>query len=221
MVKDKKVGPFRFNPMWANHPEFLKIVVDSWSSLVTGSLFFVWEEKLRRLKKALKTWAKSIPSPNYKKTQAALVLEIHQTDPEDRIMDYIDIQMEIKLQLELHVACRQEYEWWRKNSRCKWLNDGDKNTSFFHKQAEARIFFNCVLEIQAHDRLINKFEDIKSEVTRHFSDLFTAQPITEDVELLNLVPRAIKNRDNDTLKHRGSRWMKSRRSSMVWRTIEL
>ena len=133
MVKDKNVGPFRFNPMWANHPEFLKIVVDSWSSLVTGSLFFVWEEKLRRLKKALKTWAKSIPSPNYKKTQAVLALEIHEADVEDRTVDYIDIQMEIKLQSDLHAACRQESEWWRQKSRCKWLNDGNRNTSFFHK----------------------------------------------------------------------------------------
>ena len=97
MVKDKNVGPFRFNPMWANHPEFLKIVADSWSSLVIGSLFFVWEEKLRRLKKALKIWAKSIPSPNYKKTHVALALEIHQAGMEDRTMDYIDIQTEIKL----------------------------------------------------------------------------------------------------------------------------
>ena len=79
MVKDKNLGPipFKFNPMWATQPEFLKIVADSWSPPVTGSPFFIWEEKLRRLKKALNTWAKSIPSPNYKKSQAALTLEIH------------------------------------------------------------------------------------------------------------------------------------------------
>ena len=79
MVNDKNLGPipFRFNPMWANHPEFLRIVVDSWFPPVTGSPFFVWEEKLRRLKKALKSWAKSIPSPIYKKTQGALALETH------------------------------------------------------------------------------------------------------------------------------------------------
>ena len=31
MVNDKNLGPipFRFNPLWANQPEFLRIVVDS------------------------------------------------------------------------------------------------------------------------------------------------------------------------------------------------
>ena len=49
MEMDKNLGliPFRFNPMWATQPEFLKIVADSWSPPVTGSPFFVWEEKLR------------------------------------------------------------------------------------------------------------------------------------------------------------------------------
>ena len=64
----------------------------------------------------------------------------------------LDIQTEIKLQSDLQAACRHESEWWRLKSRCKWLNDGDKNTSFFHKQAEVRKNFNRVLEIQSQDR---------------------------------------------------------------------
>ena len=43
MLNDKNLGPIPFisNPMWANHPEFLTIVTDSWSPPVTGSPFFV------------------------------------------------------------------------------------------------------------------------------------------------------------------------------------
>ena len=149
MVNETNLGPipFRFNPMWAKHAEFLKIVAESWSHPVTGSPFYVWEEKLRRLKKALKSWAKSIPNPNYNKSQAALALEIHWDGMEENTVDYVDIQKEIKLQSDLHAACRRESEWWRQKSRCKWLNDGDRNTDFFHKQAEARKNHNCVLEI--------------------------------------------------------------------------
>ena len=57
MVSDMNLGPipFRFNPLWASHPDFLQIVADTWSPPVTGSPFFVWEEKPRRLKKVLKT----------------------------------------------------------------------------------------------------------------------------------------------------------------------
>ena len=79
IVNDKNLGPvpFRFNPMWANHAEFLKIIADSWDPLVTGSPVFVLKEKLRRLKKSLKSWAKEIPKPNFTKIQAALALESH------------------------------------------------------------------------------------------------------------------------------------------------
>ena len=106
MVNDKNLGPipFKFNPMWANHLEFLRIVTESCSPPVTGYPFFVWEEKVRQLKKDIKSWAKSIPSPNYTKTQVALALEIHQASMEDRTMDHINIQMEIKLHSDLHAA---------------------------------------------------------------------------------------------------------------------
>ena len=101
MKKDKNLGPipFRFNPQWANHPEFLKIVGEAWYPPVSGSPFYVWEEKLRRTKKALKGWAKSIPPPSHIKIQAAHALEMHQASMEDRIVGNSDIQTELKLQL--------------------------------------------------------------------------------------------------------------------------
>ena len=87
------------------------IMADAWSSPVTGSSFFVWEEKLRRLKKSLNTLAKTIDSSNQKKTQAALLLETHQFNVETKIIDKEDLKKELKLQNELHAACRQEAEW--------------------------------------------------------------------------------------------------------------
>ena len=80
------------------------------------------------------------------------------------------------------------------------MKEGDRNTGFFHKQAEARRNVNFIQEIQAHGRLISNFEEIKEEATRHFKDLFTAQPVSEDVELLHLIPRAVNNKDNGSLK---------------------
>ena len=110
-----------------------------------------------------------------------------------------DIQKETTLHLNLHAACRQEAEWWRLKSRCKWLKDGDRNSSFFHKLTEARKSHNSVLEIQVNDRVISKFDEIKAEATNYFSDLFTDQPTPNDAQLLNLVPRSVKSKDNDNM----------------------
>lgn len=54
--------PFRFSPLWAKEFDFTQIVKDICFQWVKGSPFFVWEEKLRRVKRALKSWAKSLPN---------------------------------------------------------------------------------------------------------------------------------------------------------------
>ena len=46
-----------------------------------------------------------------------LALDIHQSEMETKIIDKEDIKKEIKLQSELHVACRHEAEWWRQKAR--------------------------------------------------------------------------------------------------------
>ena len=79
------------------------------------------------------------------------------------------------------------------------MRAGDRNTSYFHKIAEVRKNYNHMTEIQTTDRLITNYEAIKIEASKHFYDLFTAQPTPEDAKILNLVPRAMKNKDNDNL----------------------
>ena len=101
--------------------------------------------------------------------------------------------------MSLHKACREEAEWWRLKSRCKWLKDGDRNSSYFHKLTEVRKNQNNVREIQVNDKIINQFEEIKTKATKYFSELFKEQPVTSDAQLLSLVPTSITRRNNDRL----------------------
>ena len=94
---------------------------------------------------------------------------------EENTVTQDDIYMETNMQMKLHVPCRQEAEWWRLKSRCKWLKDGDRNSGYFHKLTEARKCHNCVLEIQVDDRAIHNFEEIKREATSYFNYLFIKQ----------------------------------------------
>ena len=54
-------------------------------------------------------------------------------------------------------------------------------------------------EIHIQDRIISSHEEIKKEATRHFSGLFNAQPVLDDVELMRLIPNVIKNSENESL----------------------
>lgn len=54
---DNNLGPipFRFNPRWIQEKSYPALVAKIWNGTVIGSPFFVWEEKLRRLKKSFKS----------------------------------------------------------------------------------------------------------------------------------------------------------------------
>ena len=64
---------------------------------------------------------------------------------------------------------------------------------------EVRKNQNNVREIQVNDKIINQFEEIKTEATKYFSELFKEQPVTSDAQLLSLVPTSITRRNNDRL----------------------
>ena len=55
--------PFRFSALWVQHSDLLDKVEEVWKQIVSGSPFFVWEENMSRVKRALKSWAKALPSP--------------------------------------------------------------------------------------------------------------------------------------------------------------
>ena len=71
------------------------------------------------------------------------------------------LQKEEELQKAFFSACRLEEEFWRQKSRSLWLLSGEKNTKYFHKQAEARKNFKAVSEINFQGDLIKYYEGIK------------------------------------------------------------
>jgi exonuclease III len=187
--------PFRFNPTWIQDKDFLLLVSKSWTSIVKGSAFYVWEEKLRRLKTALKTWAKGQANPITSRKEAQKQLENHQLEMENKEITQEGLQHEDRLQRQWHKACREEECYWRQKSRSLWLKEGDKNTSYFHKQAEARKHYKAVTEIQVQNNIISDPEGIKQAAFETFEALYSEpQRTVIDPHLypLSIIPNLIK-----------------------------
>jgi hypothetical protein len=64
----------------------------------------------------------------------------------------------------------------RMKSRALWIQERNKNTSFFHTREKARQYRNIVEEIKSQSgTLITSFEEIKKASSSHFGNIYTEE----------------------------------------------
>jgi hypothetical protein len=112
------------------------------------------------------------------------------------------LKKEDNLQRQWHQTCRLEENYWRRKSRSLWLQEGDRNTAYFHKQEEVRKHYKAVTEVQIQDKIIADPDGIKQAAYDTFEKLYT---VPKDVELdqqaypLTLIPKLINADINSKL----------------------
>lgn len=189
--------PFRFSPLWTKEPDFMQLVKDYWRQPVNGSPFFVWEEKLRRVKATLKRWAKMLPNPAKERKKIQSSLDTHQIQMEDADITNEILDKEAYLQQRYHKACLAKEEYWRLKSRSLWLKAGDRNSAFFHKQAQSRKCFNSIFEIKEENVIHKNFENTKKAAFSHFKSLYSEDTESDQPsDLLDVVPLSISTNMN-------------------------
>eukprot|EP00253_Pinus_taeda_P002975 PITA_02975 len=75
----------------------------------------------------------------------------------------------------------------------------DKNTSYFHKQAEARKHFKTVNEIHYQNTVVKDYKGIKRAAHSFFKDLYSAPeepPINSQAYLIDLIPHYVQDSNN-------------------------
>jgi hypothetical protein len=55
---------------------------------------------------------------------------------------------EIQMTQEWDARCKQEETMWCQKSRIRWLNEGERNTKFFHRTTIGRRSHNKILKIR-------------------------------------------------------------------------
>ena len=125
--------PLKFSPLWVKEQYFMQLVKDTWKQPVSGFAFFVWEEKLRRVKATLKNWVKSLPNQAVERKKLQECLEIHHLNSENEEITKETLDKEADLQEKFLKASLAKEEYWRIKSRSLWLKARDRNSSYFHK----------------------------------------------------------------------------------------
>ena len=85
LEEEENLGPIpsRFSPLWIEKDYFMETVMSTWSSPISRSPSYAWEQKLKATKIALKDWIKNLnntPSCHIKET----------------IQQLLDLQMEME-----------------------------------------------------------------------------------------------------------------------------
>eukprot|EP00253_Pinus_taeda_P003355 PITA_03355 len=131
--------PFKYDKEWDSNEGFRELIKDQWAMDIMGSPHFIWETKIKRLRTAIKHWARQFAADqNRKKTDIQKKLDQLNHEKERTQDTEEDQRKESDLLKELYKQNRREEEEQRQKSRWLWLNPGDKNTSFFHNNLKLR-----------------------------------------------------------------------------------
>ena len=107
-------------------------------------------------------------------------------------------------------ALREVEEWelreeifWKQKSRVDWLQEGDRNTTFFHNTVKARRSGNSITSLvsTSGDQLFSK-EAISLEAKRYFSQLFSKEEpcsLVETRAILECIPQLVSDSMNRDL----------------------
>jgi hypothetical protein len=97
---------------------------------------------------------------------------------------------------ELEQSFLQEEINWRRKSRALWLQEGDKNTTFFHRIANSNRRSNSISSLMINGEMSPDKEAISTSITQFYQDLYfegvSRRPLLDGLEF-----SMISNEDSD------------------------
>ena len=196
-IDDENWGPrpLRMLKCWETLPGYHNFFREKWEAFqLEGWGGFVFKEKLKLLKLALKEWHQR-HTQNLPTRISTLKDKIATLDMKGETDELCDDEIE-----ELHGFSEELFSLSRINSsicwqqsRTQWLRDGDANSKFFHGIMSSRRRRNSIPFFLVNGVLIEGVQNVRSAVLAHFSDHFqprhVQQPRMDDINFRTLSHR--------------------------------
>ena len=144
--------------------------------------------KLKFLKNKIKSWNREV----FGRLEVNKNLALQQVEFWDRVeSDRSLTERESELKTEAKEAFKNwvllEETHWRQSSRELWLREGDKNTGFFHRMANAHRRNNSMDKIKINGRWLEEEREVREGVVNAFQQLLSEdQSWKSDIEGLQL-----------------------------------
>ncbi|XP_077251900.1 uncharacterized protein LOC143891145 [Tasmannia lanceolata] len=132
--------PFKMDMSWCEDKGFDGKVKNWWEAMnVTGWKGFILGQKIKQLKLNIREWVKQENSSReLRKSEILLKLQELDRLEESNPLGNVERQQRADLKIEYEEYIRRDEISWRQKSRAIWLKEGDGNTKFFHRMANAR-----------------------------------------------------------------------------------
>ncbi|XP_042480703.1 uncharacterized protein LOC122061468 [Macadamia integrifolia] len=189
--------PFRFNNFWTDHEDFDRVVAESWAEWVPGSPILSLMSKLKRLKGALKGWAK-LTFPHFerdldeaKKNLTHVQEEIDSNGLSDQLF-----RMEADAKTALLKAQDNHEKLWAEKARLRWLTYGDTNSKFFHLSAKMRRNRNTIRSLKKQDgSIVEGKTNLGEYIVEFYEGFHKNAPTVDHLDLLDSIPRVLQQVD--------------------------
>lgn len=146
-------------------------------------------KKLILLKSKIKEWVESEGGPIIERKEAALKeLEGWHNLEEERDLEEEELVEKSICKSTLWNCLRMEEVEWRQHSRMLWLQEGDKNSKFFHRCANVHKAANTIRSIVVDGRRVVDKSGIRKAIRDHFVVIFRFSPLFLHVLLSLLSP---------------------------------
>ncbi|WMV23105.1 hypothetical protein MTR67_016490 [Solanum verrucosum] len=191
---------FKFENWWLESEGFIDRVREWWSSFnFTGKPDYRLACKLKSLKTKLKEWRNG-EEGNLGIQRKKLLEQLAdlEAEREDRILTNEESAKKSELMLKYEELIKKEEISWRQKSRALWLKEGDKNTKFFHKIANAHRRYNNIDQLMIHGELNQEPSRIKGEIVEYYKRLYKESSQWRP-EYINVQCPVLTEEDNQAL----------------------
>ncbi|XP_019242574.1 PREDICTED: uncharacterized protein LOC109222709 [Nicotiana attenuata] len=191
---------FRFLNFWIKHPTFKSVVRENWKVDFSGDPFYMFNQKLKKLKRALSGWSKSTYGDIFQKIASLEEVVLVHEDEFERNPTVQSRQRLQKVQADLIKYLALEEEFWKQKAGMNWFQDGDRNTKFFHAQVNGRRKRLQLKRIQNSEGIwLEDSTEIAEEAVEFFQKQFQEDTVPTDFRILEHVPSMVDSSQNAKL----------------------
>ncbi|KAJ4799461.1 DNAse I-like superfamily protein [Rhynchospora pubera] len=157
---------FRVENWWLMDSSFNEEWIGTWNRAAGG----MWHQRWGAVRSTMRGWASNNLTPKKKLEKLAnQIQEVQCQHPSVR-----DHSLEEKLLHEYDQTEEHNNAYWRQRSRIQWLEEGDRNTKFFHTVATNRRRHNLITMAEREDgTLAGEDKEIKSIFLNYFKEIYS------------------------------------------------